>query len=187
MLKRLYAKLFQRKNFVKKINFEKRDVMDPQRTRRSPRCCTLSKLSYSYSLKDGLQLRAHTFLSESWRSGIYSGSYLHVVSVERTSALFDDYTNNHMTQRFHTSKWKIPHLSFCKQAFSTWTWYKIYSYVCTAAIGEKLVRTREATNASDRCSGIIQEDCMQETITEHLPRKLSKVWSVFLRRRGSVR
>ena len=43
------------------------------------------------------------------------------------TCLYNDRTDNHMTQCFRTSKWKISHLSFCKQVISTWTCYSSFS------------------------------------------------------------
>ena len=79
-----------------------------------PCCCRLLKLSYTC-----------------WRTAfncVHTLSFRHhgiqVFSTRLTgTCLYNDYTDNHMTQRFHTSRWKIPHVSFCKQVFSTWTYY----------------------------------------------------------------
>ena len=61
--------------------------------------------------------------------------------------------------------------------------YLIYSAIWTAAIGEELVCSREPTNATDRYAVTVEKD---GTIIGHLPRKISKVCSVFLRRGGSI-
>ena len=44
--------------------------------------------------------------------------------------IYMDYSDNHTTQLFHTSRWKIPHLILCKEVFSTWTYTRYYSSVC---------------------------------------------------------
>ena len=53
-----------------------------------------------------------------------------------------------------------------------------------AAIGEEVVCGREPTNMADRYAVAVLK---QETIIGHLPRKISKVCSLFLRRGGSIR
>ena len=62
--------------------------------------------------------------------------------------------------------------------------YHVYKDVWEAAIGEVLVCHREPTNATDRYAVAVTKAA---TIIGHLPRKLSKVWSLFLRRGGSIR
>ena len=62
--------------------------------------------------------------------------------------------------------------------------YHVYKDVWEAAIGEVLVCRREPSNAADRYAVAVTKE---ETIIGHLPRKLSKVCSLFLRRGGSIR
>ena len=60
----------------------------------------------------------------------------------------------------------------------------MYKEVWEAAIGEVLVCHREPTNATDRYTVAVTKAA---TIIGHLPRKLSKVCSLFLRKGGSIR
>ena len=60
----------------------------------------------------------------------------------------------------------------------------MYEEVWEAAIGEVLECQREPTNATDRYAVAVTKAA---TIIGHLPRKLSKVCSRFLRRGGSIR
>ena len=60
----------------------------------------------------------------------------------------------------------------------------MYKEVWEAAIGEVLECHREPTNATDRYAVAVTKAA---TIIGHLPRKLSKVCSLFLRRGGSIR
>ena len=62
--------------------------------------------------------------------------------------------------------------------------YRVYKDIWAAAIGEELVCGREPTNMADRYAVAVLK---QETIIGHLPRKISKVCSLFLRRGGSIR
>ena len=59
--------------------------------------------------------------------------------------------------------------------------YHVYKEVWEVAIGEVLVCSREPTNATDRYAMAVTKGV---TIIRHLPRKLSKVCSLFLRRGG---
>ena len=61
--------------------------------------------------------------------------------------------------------------------------YHINSAIWTAAIGEELVCSREPTNATDGYAVTVEKD---GTIIGHLPRKISKVCFLFLRRGGSI-
>ena len=54
----------------------------------------------------------------------------------------------------------------------------MYKDIWAAAIGEELVCGREPTNMADRYAGAILK---QGTVIGHLPRKVSKVCSLFLR------
>ena len=65
--------------------------------------------------------------------------------------------------------------------FEATTYIKL---VWEAAIAEELVCTREATNAAHRYTTTVMN---KETIIGHLPRKISKVCSMFLQRGGSMR
>ena len=61
--------------------------------------------------------------------------------------------------------------------------YHVYKEIWTAVIGETLSCTREPDNANDRYAVAVLKDGM---IIGHLPRKISKVCSLFLRRGGSI-
>ena len=60
----------------------------------------------------------------------------------------------------------------------------MYKEVWEAAIGEALKCHRKPTNAADRYAVAVTKAA---AIIGHLPRKLSKVCSLFLRRGGSIR
>ena len=62
--------------------------------------------------------------------------------------------------------------------------YHVYKDIWAAAIGEELECSREPTNMADRYAVAVRNE---ETIIGHLPRKISKVCSLFLRRGGSIR
>ena len=62
--------------------------------------------------------------------------------------------------------------------------YHVYKDIWAAAIGEELECSREPTNMADRYVVAVRNE---ETIIGHLPRKISKVCSLFLRRGGSIR
>ena len=62
--------------------------------------------------------------------------------------------------------------------------YHVYKDIWAAAIGEEQVCDREPTNMADRYAVAVLK---QETVIGHLPRKISKVCSLFLRRGGSIR
>ena len=62
--------------------------------------------------------------------------------------------------------------------------YHVYKTVWAAAVGEVLICRREPTNSADRYAVAVLKE---ETIIEHLPRKMSKICSLFLRRGGSIR
>ena len=55
--------------------------------------------------------------------------------------------------------------------------YHIYKDIWAGVIEEELVCSREPTNAADRYAMVIMKE---ETIIEQLPRKTSKVCSLFL-------
>ena len=57
--------------------------------------------------------------------------------------------------------------------------YHVYKKVWVATVGEALVCEREPKNSSDRYTVAVKNE---GTIIEHLPRKLSRVCSLFLRR-----
>ena len=57
--------------------------------------------------------------------------------------------------------------------------YQVYKKVWAATVGEALVCEREPKNPSDRYAVVVKNE---GTIIEHLPRKLSHVCSLFLRR-----
>ena len=62
--------------------------------------------------------------------------------------------------------------------------YHVYKAIWTAIDGEELVCRREPTNGGDRYAVAVLKG---ETIIGHLPRKMSKLFSLFLRRGGSIR
>ena len=57
--------------------------------------------------------------------------------------------------------------------------YHVYKTVWEATVGEVLVCEREPKNSSDRYAVAVKNE---GTIIEHLPRKLPRVCSLFLRR-----
>ena len=119
----------------------------PQRTRRPPRWCRLSKFSYT--------LWRTAFNCAHRLSFRYRG--IQVFSSRMTdTCLYNDYIYNHMTQRFHTSRWKISHLSFCKQVFSTWTYYKsTFSATCYDCVnGRGLFQKRGNFKNAQKCYAI---------------------------------
>ena len=61
--------------------------------------------------------------------------------------------------------------------------YHIYQRVWDAAIGENLICRREPTNERDRYAVAVTKD---GTVIGHLPRKVSRVCSLFLRRGGTI-
>ena len=61
--------------------------------------------------------------------------------------------------------------------------YHIYKEIWEAAVGEILVCEREPRNAADRYAVAVKKD---GTIIGHLPRKVSRVCSLFLRRGGII-
>ena len=61
--------------------------------------------------------------------------------------------------------------------------YHVYQAIWTAAIGEELVCVREPTNAVDRYAVAVVRS---GTVIGHLPRRISKICSLFLRRGGSI-
>lgn len=62
--------------------------------------------------------------------------------------------------------------------------YHVYKTIWAAALGEVLICRREPTNSADRYAVAVLKE---EMIIGHLPRKMSKVCSLFLRRGGSIR
>ena len=61
--------------------------------------------------------------------------------------------------------------------------YHIYQEIWTAAVGETLVCERETNNNQDRYAVAVKRN---GTTVGHLPRKASRVCSLFLRRGGSI-
>ena len=41
------------------------------------------------------------------------------------TCVYNNYIDAHMTQCFHTFRWKMPHLRFCKLVFSTWMYHSV--------------------------------------------------------------
>ena len=62
--------------------------------------------------------------------------------------------------------------------------YHVYRDIREAAIGEVLVCQREPTNSTNRYAVAVIKSA---EIIGHLPRKLSNICSLFLRRGGSIR
>ena len=62
--------------------------------------------------------------------------------------------------------------------------YHVYAHIWEAAVGEVLDCRREPENANDRYAmAVVKSD----TIVGHLPRKLSRILSLFARRGGVIR
>ena len=61
--------------------------------------------------------------------------------------------------------------------------YHVYEEIWQSAVGEKLPCRREPDNRSDRYAVAVIRN---ETIVGHLPRKILKISSLFLRRGGSI-
>ena len=61
--------------------------------------------------------------------------------------------------------------------------YHVYKEVWEASVGEALTCEREPGNAADRHAVAVKKD---GSIVEHLPRKLTRVCSLFLRRGGTI-
>ena len=59
----------------------------------------------------------------------------------------------------------------------------MYRRVWDAVIGEHLICRRESTNESDRYAVAVVKD---GNVIGHLPRKVSQVCSLFLRREGTI-
>ena len=61
--------------------------------------------------------------------------------------------------------------------------YYVYREIWEAAVGETLICEREPQNGKDRYAVAVKKN---ETIVGHLPRKISKLCSLFLRRGASI-
>ena len=61
--------------------------------------------------------------------------------------------------------------------------YHVYREIWEAAVGQVLICEREPRNVKDRYAVAVQKD---GTVIGHLPRKVSRVCSLFLRRGGSI-
>ena len=61
--------------------------------------------------------------------------------------------------------------------------YHVYGKIWSATIGEKLVCKRQISNVIDRYAVSVVKD---DVIVGHLPKKISKICSLFLRRGGSI-
>ncbi len=65
--------------------------------------------------------------------------------------------------------------------------YHVYKDIWTARIGEHFDCIRQPTNSSDRYAvAVIKDAGSNRQIIGHLPRKISKFCSLFLRRGGSI-
>ena len=61
--------------------------------------------------------------------------------------------------------------------------YHVYKHIWTALIGEELPCSREPNNSSDRYTvGVLKDGA----VVGHLPKNISRVNSLFLRRGGSI-
>ena len=61
--------------------------------------------------------------------------------------------------------------------------YHVYKDVWTADIGELLVCERDQNNVEDRYAVSVKKD---GNVVGHLPKKISRVCSIFLRRGGNI-
>ena len=61
--------------------------------------------------------------------------------------------------------------------------YHVYDEIWEAAVGEMLVCVREPRNAHDRYAVAVEKD---GTVIGHLPKKVSRVCALFLKRGGSI-
>ena len=61
--------------------------------------------------------------------------------------------------------------------------YRVYHHIWAAAVGKELDCVREPTNTSDRYAVAVIKD---GTIVGHLPKRVSRVCSLFLLRGGSI-
>ena len=61
--------------------------------------------------------------------------------------------------------------------------YHMYKAIWTAAVGEELPCSRETNNITDRSSVAVIKD---DAIVGHLPKKYSKIFSLFIRHGGSI-
>ena len=61
--------------------------------------------------------------------------------------------------------------------------YHVYQEIWEAAVGEVLVCEREPRDVEDRYAVAVKKD---GTVIRHLPRKVSRICSLFLRRGGSI-
>ena len=61
--------------------------------------------------------------------------------------------------------------------------YHVYQHVWSAAVGQVLSCEREPTNSRDRYAVVVKKDGV---VIGHLPRKVSRVCSLFLRRGGTI-
>ena len=62
--------------------------------------------------------------------------------------------------------------------------YHVYSQIWSAAVGEEFPCEREPTNPADRYAVVVNNNGIA---IGHLPRKVSRACSLFLRRGGSIR
>ena len=61
--------------------------------------------------------------------------------------------------------------------------YHVYRHIWAAAVGEVLECQLEPTNVEDRYAvGVVKD----ETIVRHLPKRIARVCSLFLRRGGTI-
>ena len=61
--------------------------------------------------------------------------------------------------------------------------YHVYRHIWSTAVGEVLLCEREPTNSRDRYAVVVKKD---DVAIGHLPRKVSRVCSLFMRRGGSI-
>ena len=61
--------------------------------------------------------------------------------------------------------------------------YHVYEAIWAAALGEQIGCVREPLNAMDRYAVALKKD---GTVIGHLPQKISRICSLFIRRRGTI-
>ena len=110
--------------------------------------------------------------------------YFHVAfKLQSTPRSEEPYTSNssqknlpHYSTYIHYTLCMLPTLLASDHSY-------VYHRIWFATIGEVLSYEREPTNSKDRYAVTVKKD---ETVIGHLPRKVSRVCSLFLRRGGTV-
>ena len=62
--------------------------------------------------------------------------------------------------------------------------YHVYKNIWDASIGEELACQREPSNGVDRYAVVVIKD---DAVVGHLPKKMARIYSLFLRRGGVIR